>query len=59
MSEALKSKKRGEDYHRVVSIRIGENLLEKIDKIAGESNHSRNEIINLILEHGVENIEII
>ena len=58
MSEALKIKKRGEDYHRVVSIRIGENLLEKIDKIAGESNHSRNEIINLILEHGVENIEI-
>lgn len=59
MSDALKIKKRGEDCHRIVSIRIGENLLEKIDKIAGESNHSRNEIINLILEHGVENVEII
>ena len=59
MSESLKIKKRGEDDHRVVSIRIGANLLEKIDKIAGESNRSRNEVINLILEHGVENIEIV
>ncbi len=59
MSESLKIKKRGEDDHRVVSIRVGANLLEKIDKIAGESNRSRNEVINLILEHGVENIEIV
>ena len=59
MSESLKIKKRGEDDHRVVSIRVGANLLEKIDKIVGESNRSRNEVINLILEHGVENIEIV
>lgn len=59
MSESLKIKKRGEDDHRVVSIRVGANLLEKIDKIAGESNRSRNEVINLILEHGIENIEIV
>ena len=59
MSESLNIKKRGEDDHRVVSIRVGTNLLEKIDKIAGESNRSRNEVINLILEHGVENIEIV
>ena len=59
MSESLKIKKRGEDDHRVVSIRVGANLLEKIDKIAGESNRSRNEVIKLILEHGVENIEIV
>ena len=43
----------------MVSIRVGANFLEKIDKIAGESNRSRNEVINLILEHGVENIEIV
>ena len=59
MSESLKINKRGEDDNRVVSIRVGANLLEKIDKIAGESNRSRNEVINLILEHGVENIEIV
>ena len=58
-SDSIKIKKRGEDNHRVISIRIGADLLDKLDEIAGESNRSRNEVINLILEHGVENIEIV
>lgn len=59
MSDSIKIKKRGEDNHRVISIRRGADLLDKLDEIAGESNRSRNEVINLILEHGVENIEIV
>lgn len=59
MSDSIKIKKRGEDNHRVISIRIGADLLDKLDEIAGESNRSRNEVINLIFEHGVENIEIV
>lgn len=59
MSDSIKIKKRGEDNHRVISISIGADLLDKLDEIAGESNRSRNEVINLILEHGVENIEIV
>ena len=59
MSDSIKIKKRGEDNHRVISIRIGADLLDKLDEIAGESNRSRNEVINLILEHGVEDIEIV
>ena len=59
ISDSIKIKKRGEDNHRVISIRIGADLLDKLDEIAGESNRSRNEVINLILEHGVENIEIV
>ena len=59
MGDTIKIKKRGEDGNRIISIRIGASLLEKLDRIAGESNHSRNEVINLILEHGAENIEII
>ena len=54
----LKIKKRGEDGHRVITVRIRDELLEKLDKIAGEANYSRNELINVILEHGVDNIEI-
>ena len=56
--EPLIIKKRGEDGNRVISVRIREDLLEKIDRIAAESNHSRNELINLMLEYGVENIKI-
>lgn len=57
--EPLQIPKRGEDGHKVISVRIDESLLEKIDRIAGDTNRSRNQIINIILTHGVENIEII
>lgn len=55
-NEPLKIKKRGEDGNRIISIRISEDTLSKLDKIAAESNYSRNELINIILKHGVENI---
>ena len=57
--KALKIKKRGEDGNKIISVRIREDILEQLDKIAKESNYSRNELINLILKHGVENLEII
>ena len=57
-SEPLKIKKRGEDGNKIITVRIAINTLEKLDHIAQESNYSRNELINLILAHGVDNIEI-
>lgn len=51
-------KKRGEDGSRVISIRIREDTLSALDKLAAETNYSRNELINLILAHGIDNIEI-
>ena len=57
-NEPLKIKRKGEDVHRVITIRIREDTLESIDKIAAEANYSRNELINRMLEHGLEHIEI-
>ena len=54
----LKLKKRGEDGGRVITVRIREEILTSLDKIASEENYSRNELINFILEHGMKNIEI-
>ncbi|MBQ2724364.1 MAG: ribbon-helix-helix protein, CopG family [Clostridia bacterium] len=56
--EPLRIKKRGEDGHRVISIRIPIETMEKLDKIAFETNRSRNEIINIFLEYGVKNVII-
>ena len=56
--EPLILKKRGEDGNRVISVRIREDTLTELDRIASESNYSRNELINLILNHGVKNIKI-
>ncbi|MBQ1211065.1 MAG: ribbon-helix-helix protein, CopG family [Clostridia bacterium] len=57
--EPLKIKKRGEDGTKVITVRLREETLNALDKAAAESNHSRNELINLILKHGVENLEIV
>ena len=56
--EPLKIKKRGEDGSRIITVRIKEETLAALDEIAKESNYSRNELINIILSHGVQNIEI-
>ncbi len=56
--EPLIIKKRGEDGNKIITVRIREDILKELDKIAGESNYSRNELINIILDYGVHNIEI-
>lgn len=57
-NEPLKIKRRGEDGNRIISVRIREDTLAELDRIASETNYSRNELINIILSHGVKNIEI-
>ena len=52
-NEPLKIKKRGEDGTRIITVRIREETLGELDRIANESNYSRNELINLILAYGV------
>ena len=53
----LKIKRRGDDGYKVISVRIKEETLEALDKLAAETNYSRNELINLLLRHGVEHVE--
>ena len=57
-NEPLIIKKRGEDGNKVITVRIKEDTLAELDRLASESNYSRNELINLILSYGVKNIEI-
>ncbi|MCI9403720.1 MAG: ribbon-helix-helix protein, CopG family [Oscillospiraceae bacterium] len=57
-NEPLVIKRRGEDGSKIITVRIKEDILAQLDKIASDSNYSRNELINIILRHGVENIEI-
>lgn len=51
-------KRRGDDGYRIISVRIQEDTLAEIDRLAAETNRSRNELINLILAHGIKHIEI-
>ena len=57
-NDPLIIKKRGDDRNRIITVRIPEDTLAELDRLAAESNRSRNDLINLILAHGVKNIEI-
>lgn len=57
-SEPLIIKKRGEDGNKIITVRIREDILAGLDRLANESNYSRNELINIILDYGVKNIKI-
>ena len=57
-NESLKIKKRGEDGNKVITVRLREDILQELDRLAKETNYSRNELINIILRHGVNTIEI-
>ena len=59
MNEPLKLKKRGDDGSKVISVRIKEDTLAALDRLAAETNYSRNELINIILKHCIENVEIV
>ncbi len=54
----IKINKKGEDGYKVISVRIKEGTLTKIDKLSNESNRSRNELINILLENSVDDVEI-
>ena len=56
--EPLRIKRKGKDGYKLISVRIRDDTLSALDKMAAETRYSRNELINLILEHGVKNIII-
>ena len=56
--ETLKIKRKGEDGNKVISVRIKEETLAELDRLSAETNRSRNELINMILAHGVKTLEI-
>ena len=56
--EPLIIKKRGKDGNKVITVRLKEETLNKIVIMAKEINCSRNELINIMLQYGINNIEI-
>ena len=50
--------RKGDDGYRIVSVRMKETLLERLDALSAKSNRSRNELINLRLESAVDIVKI-
>ena len=49
---------KGEDGYKTFSIRIKDETVANLDKLAVETNRSRNELINILLDFGIENSEV-
>ncbi len=49
---------KGDDGYRTFSVRIKQETIEALEKLSHNTNRSRNEIINLLLEFGIENCEV-
>ena len=47
-----KAPRRGDDGYKIVSVRMKEEMLERLDRLAAQTNRSRNELINLLLDSG-------
>jgi len=62
MAEEIKIKKKvakhGDDGYKIVSVRMKDELLERLDRLSADSNRSRNELINLLLNAAVDIVKI-
>ncbi len=49
---------KGEDGYKTFSIRIKDETVENLDKLSKETNRSRNELINILLDFAIKNSEV-
>ena len=50
--------RRGDDGYKVVSVRMREEMLERLDALSARTNRSRNELINLLLDAAIEIVKV-
>lgn len=50
--------KRGDDGYKIVSVRMKDDLLERLEILSSATNRSRNELINMLLEAAVDIVKI-
>ena len=49
---------KGEDGYKTFSIRIKEETVSNLDELSEETNRSRNELINILLNAALENVTV-
>ena len=53
-----KAARRGDDGYKVVSVRMKEEMLERLDELLSQTNRSRNELINLLLDAAMKIVKV-
>ena len=54
-----KKKLKGEDGFKTFSVRIKDETVASLNTLAEETNRSRNELINILLDFAIDNCEVL
>lgn len=49
---------KGEDGYKTFSVRIKEETVSKLNELSCETNRSRNELINILLDYAIDNCKV-
>ena len=49
---------KGEDGYKTFSVRLKEDTVIKLNKLSEETNRSRNELINILLDYAIDNSKV-
>lgn len=50
--------RRGDDGHKIVSVRMKDEVIERLDKLSIQTNRSRNELINILIESAIDIVRV-
>lgn len=53
-----KATRRGDDGYKVVSVRMREEMIARLDDLSARTNRSRNELINLLLDAAMDIVKV-
>ena len=49
---------KGEDGYKTFSVRVKDETVAKLNKLSEETNRSRNELINILLDYAINNSKV-
>ena len=53
-----KAARRGDDGYKIVYVRMRDEMIARLDALSSETNRSRNELINLLLDAALDIVQI-
>lgn len=53
-----KQNRKGDDGYKIVSVRMKEEMIEQLDHLSAQTNRSRNELINILLESAIKIVKV-
>lgn len=53
-----KTKRRGDDGHKIVSVRMKDETIAELDALSKATNRSRNELINILIQEALKIVDV-